>query len=211
MFKGFSQTTGIAFVSTLFVLLILSGCGVDKNLVTPKTVDTPGTYTSAEEVMSIIKSYKNSIPRESRPSGIFMAPSSGVWETSALVDAVNGGEIPLTVPGVTDQVVFKVLPGALVADTTISMKMILEVVTVNGVDDLGNLDFEMGPSGTQFDPHAQHIIPFEVLFTDGVDTFSISVETGGQIEEGISYDIDTENQVLIAYVPHFSKYYYDRP
>jgi hypothetical protein len=68
----------------------------------------------------------------------------------------------------------------------------------------------MGPSGTKFNPCAQHYIPFEVLLTSGADSFGISVETGGVIETGIGYNIDFDNEMLIAYVPHFSKYYYER-
>ena len=201
-----TQIKPLAFLPALFVLLMFLGCGTNDNIVTPEARTTPGEYTSAEEVISIIKKNADNTPQPS----ILLAPGTGDWSNSALIDDANGGEITLDVTGVRGGVVFKVLPGALVADTTISMHMFLEVVNVGSVDKLGTLCIEFGPSGTQFNPHAHIIIPFELLLNEDVNTLDIIVDSGGIIED-ISYDIDWENELIIAYAPHFSEYYFPRP
>jgi hypothetical protein len=198
------------FISAIFLLLILVGCGIDENIIKSEVKTLPGTYTSKEEVMAIIQSYGKAISPETQPSSILMAPSSGEWEVTEVVKVKKEAQvIALEVPGVRE-VEFEVRQGSLKKKTKISIKLVLKVVqNAEGIDELGTLYFQFSPSGTQFDPSALLKIPFELLLTDEVDTFVITDENGDKID-GVSYDIDYENEKLITYIPHFSYYYYER-
>jgi hypothetical protein len=116
MFFRLTQNKTLTFLPAIFLLLLFFACGAEENIVTPKAT-TLGTYTSAEEVMSLIKAYKESKGQYVQPSGIMRAPSSGKWSSCNLISAQNGGEVRLSVPGVADNVVFKVLTGAIVQET----------------------------------------------------------------------------------------------
>jgi len=103
---------------------------------------------------------------------------------------------------------------ALAHDTEITMKLSLKFVRDDDDDDDDDddrfaLNFEFGPLGTQFDPCAELHIPFELLMDDDVEDFVVTCESNGEVE-GISYDIDFRKKMLIAYVPHFSIYYFTR-
>ena len=199
MFRRFFQIKYLAFISAIFVLLIFWGCGTDENIVTLEFITTPGAYSSVEAATSIIKAHGYTTSNEAHPSGILMALNSGEWETSEIVNVKEREEtIILDVPGVR-QVKFKVKRNSLEKVTKISMKLALEVIpNADGIDELGTLYFELGPSGTQFNPYAELMIPFELLLTDEVDTFVITDEKGNEIE-GVSYDIDYDDRKLITY------------
>lgn len=210
MFQQFTQSRSLAFLSAIFVLLMFFGCGTDENIFKPEVKATPGAYNSVEEVMATIKARGDVISPEIQPSDILMAPSSGEWETSKKVNVQNEWDaVVLEVPNVRN-VRFKVKKKALPKPTTISIKLSLTVIQNDaGTDELGAMQFELGPSGTQFNPPAELKIPFQMLLTDALDTFLITDENGDEVD-GCSYDIDEENEYLITYIPHFSKYYYNR-
>jgi hypothetical protein len=198
------------FISAIFLLFILIGCGIDENIIKSEVKTLPGTYTSKEEVIAIIQAYGKTISHETQPLSILMAPSSGEWEVTEVVKVKKESQvIVLEVPGVRE-VEFEVRQGSLKKKTEISMKLFLEIVqNTEGIDELGTLYFQFSPSGTQFDPSALLEIPFELLLTDEVDTFVITDENGNEID-GVSYDIDYKNEKLVTYIPHFSYYYYER-
>ena len=204
MSNQFFQIKHLALVSSIFVLLMFFGCGMDENIIGPEATTTPGAYTSVEEVMSIIKAHEGNIAGETQSSGILLAPKSEGKKEKKIKNR-NGGTIWLKVSGVDDAVRFKVAKKSLKMDTNISMELFREVKG----NDLKSLNFEFGPSGTQFDPVAKLGIPFELLIIDDVDTFVVTVESSGEVE-GVSYDIDYNKEMLIAYIPHFSNYYFAR-
>ncbi|MBC8235767.1 hypothetical protein H8E77_39975 [bacterium] len=210
MFQRCFQIKYLAFVAVISVLPVYWGCGTGENIVTPEFITTPGAYSSLEAATSIIQAHAYTNSDEAQPSGIPIALKSGEWETSEIVNVKEREEtIILDVPGVR-QVKFKVKENALEKVTEISIKLVLEVISnADGIDELVTLYFEFGPSGTQFDPYAELMIPFELLLTDEVDTFVITDEKGNEIE-GVSYDIDYDQRKLITYIPHFSSYYYSR-
>jgi len=186
------------------------GCAADENIIKSETTATPGAYTSVEEVMSLIKARGDVISHERQLSDLLMAPSSGEWKTSKTVNVKDKWDaIVLDVPKVRN-VRFKLKKGALKETTTISIKLSLEVIkNSSGDKELGAMNFEFGPSGTQFEPHAELKIPFQMLLTDDIDTFFITNENGDELDD-ISYDIDEATEYLIAYIPHFSLYYFRR-
>ncbi|MBC8232714.1 hypothetical protein H8E77_24460 [bacterium] len=203
----------LAIITTIIIPLLAIimvtagiGCGTDgNNIVAPEDTITPGAYTSIEEVMGIIKAHGDTILSETQASGSLMAPSSGNWEKTKEIDD-DGGRIKIPVPGVQDPVKFIVPEDSLDDDEiTITMRLSLEVAN----NELVTLHFEFGPSDTQFNPCAKLKIPFELLLTDQVDTFMMTDENGEEIE-GVSYDIDDNNEQVITYIPHFSSYYYSR-
>ena len=206
------KTITLINILAIFICLGIFGCGVDSNKPhTPAVTEIHGAYTSAEDVINIIKKYGDIIPSETRPSDLLMAPSSGEWEISQLINVKKEGQVMiLDVPGVEKQVRLRVKEDALNKPTEISMRLYLEVIPHDpGKDEIGTLYFEFGPSGTQFAIPAVLRIPFGLLLTDGVDTFMITDENGDEIA-GVSYDIDYEEHFLITYIPHFSSYYFSR-
>jgi len=186
---------------------MLFGCGVDENnLVTSEDTTTPGSYTSAEEVMAIIKNYGDTIPRQTLPSDVLMAPGSGEWQVEKLFTKQETDNMTIDVTGVEKPVKLRVPKRSLmVQELLISMRLFLEVVQ----DELGTLYVEFGPSGMQFDPHVVLKIPFELLLTDQVDTFVATDEYGNEID-GVSYEINYDNELRVVYIPHFSEYYFNR-
>jgi len=105
MIRRFTQIRQLVFLPAIFALLILSGCGVDDNIVGPEATThdaytTPGAYTSVEEVMSIIKTYGDNTPGEAQSSGILMAPGRDKEkEEKEKIKKKYGGEIKLKIRG----------------------------------------------------------------------------------------------------------------
>jgi len=193
--------------ATLLIILITAwGCGTGENIVAPETTITPGAYTSVEDVMDIIKGHTHSVSGKTGTSDFLMAPKSGKYKKTQKIKKNEGGDIKLKVSGIKDKVIFKVNKKSLAKDTTITMELYLEV---DKKRELGTLYFEFGPSGTQFNPHAQLTIPFELFLTDDVDTLVVTDENGDQVD-GCSYDVDYKKGEVITYIPHFSKYHYCR-
>lgn len=207
MFQQFAQIKSLAFLLAIFVLLLFLGCGTSDNIMTPEARTTPGTYTSMDEVMSLVKSHSDTIPVEVQASDVPMAPMLKDKEESKEIGP-GGGKIRINISRLDARIKFIVPSGALEQTTLISMRVFLEMVEA-GNGDLNTLFFEFGPSGTQFDPCAQLIIPFELLLAYSVDEFTLTVESEGTIE-GVTYDVDEVNGIVIAYVPHFSVYYLGR-
>ena len=207
MFKPFDAIKNLTLIPILLVLLMFVSCGVDEQIVKPEATTTPGAYTSMEEVMATIKARGDVISHERQPSDVLMAPMLKEKEDSKEIGK-RGGKIRINIGRLDAHIKFIVPKGALDEKVLITMRVFLEIVE-SGNGDLNTLFFDFGPSGTQFDPCAQLLIPFELLSAYSVDEFTLTVESEGTIE-GVSYDIDEVNEIVIAYVPHFSHYYFSR-
>jgi len=188
------------------------GCGTDENIFRPESTTTPGAYTSIEEVMAVVKAHGSAIASEALPSDILMGPVISVDKEKSKNFSKSGGKMRLRVGRVDNaRIIFEVPKKALNQTTLITMRLFLEVVKNDDgtPGETRTLYFEFGPSGTQFDPCALLKIPFDILLAYDVDTCVATVESEGVIE-GVSYDVDEVNEYLIAYIPHFSIYYYRR-
>jgi len=211
MFQRFTQSKDFVLFPAIFTLLILFGCGTDENIVTPDVTTTPGAYTSAEDVIALIKAHEDFMPLETQPSEILMAPESGEWEVGQMFNVRRQSQVTiLDVPGVPKHVRFKVMKGALEKRTFITMKLRVTMTqNAAGEPDVSSLHFEFGPSGTQFSPSAILRIPFGLIMMRSVDIIAVTDENGDEVD-GCSYDIDYKDEYVITYIPHFSRYHYDR-
>lgn len=229
----------LALISTLMAIW---GCGADNTFTQPDhTILRPGEYNSVDDVMTAIRSITGTTSGITRAHPIHhetpsrMAPPEGckkLGEKSKNIDPDKGGEIELKIKHLEEEVRFLVPPHALDSKTKIQMSVFvaeeIEKILKDNKDDKDDGDendgleleiitqmyFEFQPSGTTFTPCAQLVIPFELLLSEDVDTFTIVVTEDDEEDrteaEDVSYDIDEANEQLIAYVPHFSQYYFMR-
>jgi hypothetical protein len=172
-----------------------------------------GNYSSAQEVMSALRDegyipqHTDAMmaPKKNTQEEASEEPNTGIYYEGEWITRKKGGSISLDVSGVSRSVVFEVPKGALDLDERY-ITMALTYVKNPFGDNI--ILFSFGPSGTEFYPYSCLIIPFE-LMTNGVDGFAITDEHGNDVE-GVSFCIDYKYQVIVAYIPHFSMYYFPR-